>query len=171
MNALPNLVKPGLKILFVGINPGLKSAEIGHHFGGRSNRFWRFLADSSLTPFKFDATCDHRLLDFGYGITNIVPRPTTSASELSRREFEDGAVILLSLIRKFQPCIAAYLGKDIYFHLHKRKDLKWGKQDHQAAPPVVDFILPNPSGLNRMPIPEQLQYYQELQVLVSKFSN
>lgn len=171
MNTLPNLVKSGLAILFVGINPGLRSAEIGHHFGGRSNRFWRFLNDSGLTPFRLDATRDYQLLDFGYGITNIIHRPTSSASELCPGEFETGAQILISLLKEYQPRIAAYLGKDIYYYLCKHKNLKWGIQDHQVAPPVIDFLLPNPSGLNRIPLAEQLKYYQQLRKIVQENSS
>jgi TDG/mug DNA glycosylase family protein len=162
---LPNLVKTDLKILFVGINPGLRSAAIGHHFAGHSNRFWRFLFDSGLTPNKLRGEEDAKLLDFDYGITNIVARPSAAAAELTPEEFRQGAIILLQLIKDIYPRIVAYLGKDIYRYLSGKAKSDWGKQDPPMVDGVIDFILPNPSGLNRMPIPEQLEFYLELKRL------
>ncbi len=160
--ALPNLIQPSLKILFIGINPGLRSAEVGHHFAGRSNRFWRFLFDSGLTPQKLQGEADFQLLRWGYGITNIIDRPTASAAELLAEEYKIGAVELVNLLKKFQPGVAAYLGKDIYKTLARRKELRWGLQTPSVVDGVIDFLLPNPSGLNRMPLDEQLGYYQQL---------
>ncbi len=162
-NGLPHLIKPDLEILFVGINPGIRSAEVGHHFAGRSNRFWKFLFESGLTPIKYDALHDYELLDLGYGITNIVPRTTATAAELTPAELKEGAVVLLERIREFKPKIAAYLGKVIYHYLSGRKDFEWGIQEVSLETGVIDFVLPNPSGLNRMPIAEQLDRYQELE--------
>jgi len=162
---LPNLIKTDLKILFVGINPGLRSAAIGHHFAGHSNRFWRFLFDSGLTPSKLRGEEDVKLLDLGYGITNIVARPSTAAAELTPEEFRQGAIILLQLISDIRPRIVACLGKDIYRYLSGKTKSDWGKQNPPVMEGVIDFILPNPSGLNRMPIPEQLEYYLELKRL------
>lgn len=163
---LPDIIVSDLKILFIGINPGLRSAEIGHHFAGRSNRFWKFLFESGLTPSKYDATEDRRLLESGFGITNIVPRTTATAAELTPVELRKGAVVLKSLLQENRPRVAAYLGKVIYQYLSGRKDFNWGFQDSAAVEGVIDFVLPNPSGLNRMPIPEQLRYYQELKKLI-----
>ena len=161
-SGLPDLLKPDLKILFIGINPGTRSAEVGHHFAGRSNRFWKFLFESGLTPVKYDAFRDYELLDLGYGITNIVPRTTATAAELTPAELKEGALVLLGKIRKHKPRIAAYLGKVVYQYLSGRKDFGWGRQEPALVSEVIDFVLPNPSGLNRMPIPEQLEMYQEL---------
>ncbi|HEX7715160.1 MAG TPA: mismatch-specific DNA-glycosylase [Bacillota bacterium] len=162
---VPNLVRPGLKILFVGINPGLRSAAIGHNFAGHSNRFWRFLFQSGLTLSQFDALHDRDLLELGYGITNIVSRSTATAAELTRVDFEAGGRVLLDLLSEYRPRIAAYLGKDIYRYLSETSHLDWGLQPQRVVMNVVDFILPNPSGLNRIPLPEQLHYYVELKKL------
>ncbi len=159
---LPDLLKPGLKILFVGINPGTRSAEVGHHFAGRSNRFWKFLFESGLTPVKYDGFHDYQLLDLGYGITNIVPRTTATAAELTPAELKEGALVLLERTREYKPRIAAYLGKVIYQYLSGQKDFGWGRRESSLVSGVIDFVLPNPSGLNRMPIPEQLEMYREL---------
>jgi double-stranded uracil-DNA glycosylase len=161
---IPNLLKDNLKILFVGINPGLRSAKIGHHFGGYSNRFWRLLADSQLTIERLTPEQDFRLLEYNYGITNIVPRSTAIAAELTRQEFEAGAVLLLTLLQQYRPHIAAYLGKDVYPYLAHKKQTAWGSQKPGMVDQVSDFVLPNPSGLNRMPYSEQLYWYRELKI-------
>lgn len=160
--AIPNLLQVDLKILFVGINPGLRSAAEGRHFAGHSNRFWRFLHDSGLTPVKLSATQDRDLLSYGYGITNIVPRPTASAAELQPAEFKAGAQVLKSILTAYQPRVAAYLGKEIYRYLSGKPKSEWGRQPVSIISPVIDFIIPNPSGLNRMPFAEQIGYYREL---------
>lgn len=165
------MVRPGLKILFVGINPGLRSAEIGHNFASHSNRFWRFLYQSGLTPIQYDTLHDRDLLDLGYGITNIVPRSTATAAELTRSEFERGGEILRSLLSEYQPRIAAYLGKDILRALARERlssHFDWGRQPHNTIANVADFVLPNPSGLNRMPLAQQLQFYIELKKLMDE---
>lgn len=168
---IPNLIKPELKILFVGINPGLRSAALGHHFAGRSNRFWRFLFQSGLTPVQLDGLRDRELLELGYGITNIVPRSTATAAELTRAEFEEGGRILLNLLSDYLPRVAVYLGKDIWRTLARERHLStsyftWGRQPQNVVANVVDFVLPNPSGLNRIPLPEQLHFYLELKKIV-----
>lgn len=165
---IPNLVQEDLKILFIGINPGLRSAEVGHHFAGRSNRFWRFLYESGLTTSKLRGEEDSQLLEYGYGITNIIHRPTAAAAELRPEEFQLGAKELSELIGKYQPRIAAYLGKDIYKAVSHRKEAAWGVQPSSIVAGVIDFLLPNPSGLNRMTIGEQLCYYQQLHNLLHK---
>lgn len=166
---LPNLIQPGLKLLFVGINPGLRSAAIGHHFAGHSNRFWPFLAASGLTPGKLTALQDAHLLSYGYGITNIVPRPSAAAAELTPAELRIGAEELRGLLRQHQPKVAAYLGKVVYQYLSGQKDFSWGEQPKRVVPEVIDFVLPNPSGLNRMKPNEQLSYYLQLKTLIVAF--
>jgi TDG/mug DNA glycosylase family protein len=164
---VPDLIKPDLKILFVGINPGKRSGETGHHFAGKSNRFWRFLAESGLTAEKIDPFQDDRMLELGYGITNIVARTTASAAELHPAELREGAERLLEVIRENQPKIVAYLGKVVYQNLVKRQQIEWGHQETPVIAGVIDFVAPNPSGLNRIPIPEQVEFYRELQRLIS----
>ena len=116
-----------------------------------------------MTPFKLEAVADRRLLEFDYGITNIVPRPSATAAELSPSELKAGALVLLELIREYRPKTVAYLGKISYQYLSGRKDFSWGKQEVGVVDGVIDFVLPNPSGLNRMPFAEQLGYYRELE--------
>ena len=81
---LPDYLGPGLKVLLVGINPGLRSAKVGHHFAGLGNYFWKLLHDSGITPRRFSYEEDALLLDFGVGLTNIVDRPTRGSGDLSK---------------------------------------------------------------------------------------
>lgn len=168
---IPNLVKKGLQILFVGINPGTRSAAVGHHFAGRSNRFWKFLLEAGLTPVKLSGDLDYRMLDYGFGITNLVHRSTATAAELSREEMKEGAKNLLLFILEYRPKVAAFLGKDIYrYYLRavgmRQAEVSWGLQPVETVPGVTDFLLPNPSGLNRMPIGDQLDIYRELNRII-----
>jgi TDG/mug DNA glycosylase family protein len=166
LGAVPDLLRPDLKVLFIGINPGLRSGATGHHFAGRSNRFWRFLAETGFTPVKYEAAQDFQLLEIGYGITNIVPRVTATAAELAPAELRAGAERLLTVLQGYHPAVAAYLGKVVYQYVNRQPRFEWGRQADPVVPGVVDVVLPNPSGLNRMPILEQLELYRELRGLV-----
>lgn len=165
---LPDIIKRNLKILFVGINPGIRSGQIGHHFAGHSNRFWKFLYESGLTAVKLDPTADRLLLEYDYGITNIAPRVTATAAELTAIELKEGALVLKNLIVDYQPRVVAYLGKVVYQYIAQQKEFQWGIQSNSVIEGVIDFVIPNPSGLNRMPVAEQLQYYHELKELVAR---
>ncbi|MFO0750815.1 MAG: mismatch-specific DNA-glycosylase [Myxococcota bacterium] len=101
--ALPDILAPDLRLLFVGINPGLRSAEIGHHFGGRTNPFWRLLHAAGLTPELIAPEDDRRLLTYGLGLTNLCPRPSRAASELTRDELAAGARALARKVRRTRP--------------------------------------------------------------------
>lgn len=160
--AIPNLLANDLKILFIGINPGLRSAATQHHFAGHSNRFWKLLDDSRITPKRLRSEEDNLLLNYGYGITNIVPRTTATAAELTREEFLAGSKRLMELLQEYQPRVAAYLGKDTYRYMIQGNTFNWGLQQQNAVSSIVDFVLPNPSGLNRMPYQVQLQWYCQL---------
>jgi TDG/mug DNA glycosylase family protein len=168
---IPNLLSDHLNILFVGINPGLRSAAVGHHFAGYSNRFWRLLADSGLTEQRLTAVQDSSLLNYHFGITNIVARSSANAAELSRAEFEAGAEVFLSLIQQYRPRIIAYLGKDSYRYVGKKRNFCWGIQPIPVITFSLDFVLPNPSGLNRMPYQEQLSWYQQLKLHLDKINS
>jgi TDG/mug DNA glycosylase family protein len=160
--AIPNLLANNLKILFIGINPGLRSAAIKHHFASHSTRFWKLLADSGITPKRLHAEEDTLLLTYEYGITNIVPRTSASAAQLSREEFIAGSKVLMELLHLYKPQIAAYLGKDTYRYMIQGNTFDWGRQQQNIMEHIIDFVLPNPSGLNRMPYQVQLHWYCEL---------
>src|ERR671925_1426547 len=107
---LQDRIKPGLRVLFVGINPGVRSAITGHHFAGYSNRFWKLLYDSRLVPEPITYQDDDRLPEFGYGITNIVPRPSPGMNDLRPHEFREGAHVLMAKLERFKPDVVALVG-------------------------------------------------------------
>jgi TDG/mug DNA glycosylase family protein len=139
---------------------------VGHHFAGHSNRFWGLLHESGLTDRRFAPEEDSQLPRLGLGITNLVDRPTREAKDLSPAEFDAGRLSLHDLIAAFRPQIVAYVGKDVYRHFAAVKHpVSWGLQAESVIPGVVDFVVPNPSGLNRIPKAELLRHYTELAAL------
>jgi double-stranded uracil-DNA glycosylase len=145
-----------VRVLFVGINPGVRSAETGHHFAGYSNRFWKLLYDSRLVPEPLTYEDDGRLPEFGYGITNIVARPSPGMNDLRPEEYRHGARVLMRKIEKFKPEILAVVGVTVYRALltslgntqAARRPIGLGRQKPPAAIPAKVFVLPNPSGRN-----------------------
>ncbi len=160
---LPDILAPGLEVLFVGYNPGLRSAVTGHNFAGRGNQFWRLLADSGLTPRLLRPEEDRLVPGWGIGITNLVARPTASAADLSRPELRAGVPRLRALVRELRPRFVAYAGKDVYLVAAGLGRAPWGAQPGEGAlPPARDFVLPSPSGLARLPYAEKLRWYRGL---------
>jgi TDG/mug DNA glycosylase family protein len=137
----------GLLVLFVGINPGLRSAEIGHHFGRPGNRFWPALELSGFTPRRLDPREDGLLPSFGLGITNLAARPTRAASELSAEELREGALRLEGLVRDWAPRLVAIVGITAYRTAFGRPHAQLGLQYEKIGDRPV-WVLPNPSGLN-----------------------
>lgn len=167
MQEVPDIIRPGLTILFIGFNPGARSAVTGHHFAGYSNRFWKLLQASGLTPRQFRPEEDGELPAFGCGITNIVPRPTRAAAEITREEYRQGRTVLLDKLVRYRPRIACYAGIGVYKEFSGGKDIACGRQPQAVAPGIIDFVVPSPSGLNRTPFAEQLRYYEELRLLAA----
>ncbi len=168
MQEVRDLIRPGLAVLFVGINPGVRSADTGHHFAGYSNRFWKLLHAAGLTPRQFRPEEDEELLTLGFGITNIVARPTRAAAELGKEEYRAGRAVLLEKLARCQPRIACCVGIGVYRELSGRKAVACGRQSPPVVPGIIDFVVPNPSGLNRIPFTEQLRYFEELRLLAAK---
>jgi len=165
MPQVHDIIAKNLKILFIGYNPGNRSAAIGHHFAGPTNRFWKLLHHSGLTPVQIRPEDDEILLDFGFGLTNIVARPSRSAAELTREDYRLGREILRQKLQIYRPRIACYVGIGVYKQFAQIKNVKCGLQPFNVIPGVIDFVVPSPSGLNRMGFSEQLVYYQELKQL------
>lgn len=145
---LTDIIKENLNVLFCGINPGLKSASDGHHFSGRSNRFWKVLHQAGFTPYQIEAINDFTILDFQFGLTTAVARATSRADQLSKKEFDDAIDIFKSKIERFKPKYIAFLGKAAYKAFSGKKQITWGLQSEDFCGAKV-WILPNPSGLNR----------------------
>jgi double-stranded uracil-DNA glycosylase len=144
---VPDVLGRGLKVVFVGINPGLYSAAVGHHFARPGNRFWKALHLGAFTDRVLDPSEDRNLPSYGVGITNLVDRASAAASELSSRELRDGAVTLERKIRRFRPAAVAVLGVTAYRAAFDRKDAALGRQPEYLAGAAL-WVLPNPSGLN-----------------------
>ena len=147
---LTDHIRPGVRILFVGINPGLRSAATGHHFAGHSNRFWKLLFESKLAPEPLTHQDDSRLPDWGLGLTNIIQRPSAGIDVLKPREYIAGRKRLIATVKHYRPHAVALLGVTIYrtlFPEYRTGRISLGLQDKTLADRPV-FVLPNPSGRN-----------------------
>ncbi|MED4014909.1 mismatch-specific DNA-glycosylase [Sutcliffiella cohnii] len=158
-------IKHNLEILFVGFNPSIMSSETGHHFANPNNRFWKILHESSLTPKKLHPSEDYTVLDFQYGLTNIVARPTKAADEITKEEYAEGKEILKNKIKKYRPKIVCYVGKGVYLQLSGKKKAPWGKQEDCVVEGTIDFVAPSSSGLVRMKMKDTISIYSELKIL------
>jgi TDG/mug DNA glycosylase family protein len=144
---VPDLIAPNLRVLFCGINPGLYTAAIGHHFGRPGNRFWPALHRSGFTPRQFAPWEEHLLLDLGLGITNLVKRTTAVAATLSDDEYRQGSLRLAGKVRRYKPKVVAFLGFGSYRVGFDRPKAAPGLQPEQLAGASL-WLLPSPSGLN-----------------------
>ncbi len=144
---LAPIVAPDLKVLFVGINPGLRSAEVGHNFARPGNRFYPALFAAGFTPRLLRPEEDVTLPEYGLGITNIAERPTRAASELSDDELRAGAQRLEALVADLQPRLVAMVGVTAYRVAFNDRTAKLGLQEQTIGGRPV-WILPNTSGLN-----------------------
>jgi len=138
---------PGLLVLFVGINPSLRSAEVGHHFARPGNRFWAALHAAGFTPRVLAPREDGLLPGFGVGVTNFVSRATRAADELSAEELRAGAAALEATVRTWEPRLVAVVGVVAYRVAFARPAADVGLQPEQVGGRPV-WVLPNPSGLN-----------------------
>jgi double-stranded uracil-DNA glycosylase len=146
---LRDRIKPGVRILFVGINPGVRSALTGHHFAGFSNRFWRLLYESRLVPEPITYEDDDRLPGWGFGITNIVARATPGIDTIEPHEYIAGRLKLRRKIQRYKPAVVAMVGVTVFRAMFpERKDaVALGPQPERIGDSEV-FALPNPSGRN-----------------------
>jgi double-stranded uracil-DNA glycosylase len=144
---LPDVISTSLKVLFCGINPGMRSAEVGLHFATRSNRFWRVLHLAGFTARQLEPTEAKLLLDDGYGITSAVARPTVSAAHLRRADFIAARPAFERKVAKYRPRYLAFLGKPALSAFLDQRDLPWGLQPTTLGGSAL-WLLPNPSGLN-----------------------
>lgn len=159
---LPDHLKPNLHILFIGFNPGLKSDETGHHYANPTNRFYSVLHRSGLTDRQLHPEEDYKLLQYGYGLTNIVDRPTRGADQLTGEDYLKGREQLLKKIKAYKPEVNCFVGKGVYQKFSGRKKVEWGFQPQSAVDGVRDFVAPSTSGLVRMTHEELVNIYKKL---------
>jgi double-stranded uracil-DNA glycosylase len=169
---LKDRIRPGVRVLFVGINPGVRSAITGHHFAGYSNRFWKLLSDSRLVDRPMTYEDDEQLPDFGFGITNLIARPSPGINDLSPAEYIDGWKVLERKVRRYRPEAIAFVGVTLYRAILPL--LADAPARRTTAVDVVGpqrikihgarvFVLPNPSGRNaNFTYAEMLQAFVEL---------
>ena len=146
---LRDRIRPGVRVLFVGINAGIRSSLTGHHFAGFSNRFWKLLYESRLVPEPIGHEDDGRLPEWGYGVTNIVARPTPGIDTLRPEEYVEGRVRLRRKVRRYAPAVVAAVGVTVFRALfpERKGAVTLGPQVEQIGDASV-FVLPNPSGRN-----------------------
>ena len=144
---LPDVVAPGLRVLFCGINPGLWSAATGHHFARPGNRFWPALYDAGFTTRRLDPSEQELRLPLGLGLTNVAARATARAEELSHDEILEGGRLLEEKVARLQPSWLAVLGVTAYRGAFRQRQAQVGLQEERVAGARV-WVLPNPSGLN-----------------------
>lgn len=144
---LPDLIETGLKALFVGTNPGLYSAAVGHHFARPGNRFWPAMYRGKITERLYSPFEDYKLLKRGGGLTNIVSRASKRADELSKKELYEGAAILTEKVIQFQPQKVVFLGITSYRKAFQENQAQIGLQERKIGEAEI-WVLPNPSGLN-----------------------
>jgi len=159
---LRDRIAPGVRVLFVGINPGVRSAVTGHHFAGFSNRFWKLLRESKLVPEPITYEDDGRLVEWQLGITNLIARPSPGINDLRPAEYIEGWKILSRKIRRYKPAVVALVGVTLYRAILpllpgapavERRAARLSP-DHVLGlrPETIHgarlFVLPNPSGRN-----------------------
>lgn len=158
---LPDYLRPRLKVIFIGYNPGLKSAECGHYYAHPSNHFWPLLFESGLVSEQLSSSQDSRLLEFGMGLTDIVKRASRGASGLAAEECRDGTESLKEKIRRYRPLALAFVGKGVYEKFVGRR-VSLGPQAERVFGARV-FVLPSTSGANAsVPRQEKLRYFRKL---------
>src|SRR5262245_37944482 len=164
--ALPDVVAPGLKVLFCGINPSLYSAAVGHHFARPGNRFWPTLHAAGFTDRRLAPHEQADLLARGLGVTNVVARATAAAAELSDDELIAGGRRLAVRVRRLRPAALAVLGVGAYRVGFGRPKADLGRQSERIGQTVV-WVLPNPSGLNaNYQLADLARLYRELRLAV-----
>lgn len=162
LKPVPDILEKNLKIILVGYNPSIRSSETGHHFANPNNRFWNILYRAGLTPRKYRPEEDAGLLKLGYGLTNIVSRPTRAADEITKQEYENGGAELYRKISYYKPRVVCFVGKGVYEKYSRRRNVTWGKQDKPVVSGVTDFVAPSSSGLVRMKLDEVVAIYSGL---------
>jgi TDG/mug DNA glycosylase family protein len=144
---VPDVIAPSLRVLFCGINPGLYTAAVGHHFARPGNRFWPALFAAGFTDRLVSPFDELELLEHGYGVTNVVMRATATADELTREELREGGKRLVKKVQRYRPAFLAVLGLGAYRAAWDQPKAVIGEQEKRIGETVV-WVLPNPSGLN-----------------------
>ncbi len=164
-SAVPDVLGPGLRIVFCGINPGFRSAAAGAHFANPRNDFWRLLAEAGLTPRVLAAEEQEHMLELGYGLTNAAPRTTRGSSDLRRGDFAGASERLERIARELRPRVIAFVGKAAYEGTFRERP-ELGLQARLLGETSL-FVLPSTSPANAaVPYDERLRWFRRLERLV-----
>jgi TDG/mug DNA glycosylase family protein len=159
---VPDIIGPNLAVVFCGINPGTLSGELGQHFARPGNRFWKLLQLSGFTERLVSPAEQWTLLDYGLGITNLVPRTTPTAAGIPLAELRAGAEGLRQLVGQWRPRWVAVLGMQAYRKAFARPGANLGRQTETIEESGV-WLLPNPSGLQaRYQLKDMIPMYREV---------
>lgn len=159
---VPDVIAPGLRVLFCGINPGLYTAAVGHHFARPGNRFWPALHRSGFTDRLLSPFDERGLLKLGLGVTNVVAHATAAAAELTKDDFEKGGRRLKAKVLRYRPRFVAVLGVGAYRVAFAEPKAIIGEQEERIAGARV-WVLPNPSGLNaNYQLPDLVRLFRRL---------
>src|SRR5713226_3770125 len=169
MRTLPDYLRPKMKLILVGCNPGERSARVGHYYAGRGNQFWPLLYDSGVLPELLDYKDDKRVIEFGMGLTDLVKRPTRGVEEIHREEFAEGRIVLAGKLEEFTPKVIAFNGK-IVFEKFAQRPCKLGLQKEQLYGAHV-FVMPSTSGQNALGHGQKLRYFKQLAALLKSLEN
>ena len=169
MRTLPDQLRPGMKMIIVGCNPGERSARVGHYYAGRGNMFWPLLYESGIVPELLEYKNDRRLLEFGIGLTDLVKRPTRGVEELERQEFAEGRVLLSQKLQEYTPRVVAFNGK-ITFEKFSQRVCKLGLQKDPLYGARV-FVLPSSSGQNALGSGVKMRYFRQLAKLLASLDD
>jgi TDG/mug DNA glycosylase family protein len=148
MAKLRDILKPRPRILFVGINPSIRSEQVGHHFASPGNPFWRLLYTARLVPVELKCEDDKRLVEFDLALTSLCARATRAASDLSTAEMIEGQRLLARRIRRVRPRVVAFVGVSIYRRFFGVVQGEGAGAKEETIDGARVFVLPNPSGLN-----------------------
>jgi double-stranded uracil-DNA glycosylase len=163
---LPDVMAPNLRVLFCGINPGLYTAAVGHHFARPGNRFWPALHKSGFTDRLISPFDERELLKSGIGISNVVSHATASAAELTADDFIAGGRSLAAKVKRYRPSVVAILGVGAYRHAFGKPKAQIGEQAERIHDARV-WVLPNPSGLNaNYQLPDLVKLLKQLRTAV-----
>jgi len=164
---VPDYLRPGLTAVFIGFNPGLVSGLTHRHYAGPGNAFWRLLDDSGLARGLTPGT-DYRLMEFGFGLTNVVFRATGEASQVTRDEQKAGALALKAKLEYHKPLVACFTGKGAYAWARGKSPARiaFGRQGDSIVADVIDFVVPSPSGRATIPYATKLAHFVEFRHLL-----
>jgi TDG/mug DNA glycosylase family protein len=170
MKTLPDYLRKGMKLVIVGINPGERSARVGHYYAGRNNQFWELLYQGGVVPELLTHRDDARMKEFGIGLTDLVKRPTKGVEELQREEFAEGRVLLAKKLEEFAPKVVAFNGK-MAFEKFAGKPCGFGLQKQTLYGARV-FVLPSSSAQNaHVSLAVKKKYFKQLGALLKKVAD